>query len=328
MLKRIAITGSSGYLGTKLVEYARREFPGVQILGLDLKPPSTAPTDVFVQADIRSPDVTVALLAFSPDTVIHAAFVFQPMHDDDLMRSINVDGCRNLLSAVAELQPTRCHLVSSATAYGAWPDNAMPIPEDWPVRGRPEFRYSADKAEVEKIVSQFAVEQPSVEVSWTRPAVIVGPNMDNYVRRFIFGMPLLVRLDGCDTPLQFVHEDDVTSAIFTILNRNGRGSFNVGPNDWLTASDIAKATQRRMISLPFWLARYATSLAWWLRLPIHEFPSGFLYFCRYPWVVQSDRLTSELGFCFQYSCRETLDLFLANQTQQKQQKQQTETARQ
>ena len=97
MLKRIAITGSSGYLGTKLIEYARAEFPGVQILGLDIKPPTTVAVDVFVQADIRSPEVTRALRAFSPDTVIHAAFVFQPMHDDGLMRSINVDGCRNLL---------------------------------------------------------------------------------------------------------------------------------------------------------------------------------------------------------------------------------------
>ena len=325
MLKRIAITGSSGYLGTKLVEYARREFPGVQILGLDIKPPTTAATDVFVQADIRSPDLRVALRAFSPDTVIHAAFVFQPLYDDGLMRSINVDGCRNLLSAVADVQPARCHLVSSATAFGAWPDNAIPIPEDWPVRGRPEFRYSADKAEVEKVVSQFAIEQPSVTVSWTRPAVIVGPNMDNYLRRFIFGMPILVRLDGSDTAMQFVHEDDVTAAIFTILNRNGRGAFNVGPNDWLTISEIAKATQRRVISLPFWLARYTTTVAWCLRLSFHEFPSGFLYFCRYPWVIRSDRLTSEFGFCFQYSCRETLDLFLANQTQQKQH---TETARQ
>lgn len=314
-MQRIAITGSSGYLGAKLIEFARREFAGATILGLDVKPPVGAAPDEFQKTDIRSPDVAKLLRNFAPDTVIHAAFVFQPSHDDGFMRSVNVDGCQNLLRAVAELKPARCHLVSSATAFGAWPDNPVPIPESWPVRGRPEFRYAADKADIEKIVERFAAEQPAIAVSWTRPAIIVGPNMDNYLRRFIFGMPLLVKMDGYDTPLQFVHEDDVTAALFTILKQDGRGAFNVGPDDWLTITDIAAATQRRVIRLPFWLARFSAAAAWKLRLSFHEFPAGFLYFGRYPWVVQAERLQRELGFRFRHSCRETLELFLASQAQ-------------
>ena len=99
-------------------------------------------------------------------------------------------------------------------------------------------------------------------VSWSRPAIIVGPSMNNYLRRFIFELPLLVRLDGYDMPFQFVHEDDVTAAIFTILDRAGRGAYNVGPNDWLTVSEVAKATQRRLISMPFWLAHFSAAVAW------------------------------------------------------------------
>ena len=41
-------------------------------------------------------------------------------------------------------------MTSSATAYGAFPDNPMPIAEDWPVRGQPDFSYARDKAEADR----------------------------------------------------------------------------------------------------------------------------------------------------------------------------------
>ena len=66
------------------------------------------------------------------DSVIHAAFVFQPMRDLKKMSDINLGGTENILRAVEQAAPARFLLVSSATAYGAWPDNPVPIPEDWP----------------------------------------------------------------------------------------------------------------------------------------------------------------------------------------------------
>lgn len=312
MMQRIAITGSSGYLGTRLVEFARRKYSGTKILGLDVKHPVGTPPDEFHSIDIRSPELAKILSQFLPDTVIHSAFSFQPSHNDELMRSVNIDGCRNLLESVAQSMPACVHFLSSATAFGAWPDNPLPIPEDRPVKGRPEFRYAADKADIENILAEFAGKHSEIALSWTRPAIIVGPHMDNYLERFIFGMPFLIKIDDYDMPLQFVHEDDVTASLFTILEHRARGGFNVGPDDWITISEIAHATRRRTISIPFWVSHGLSWAAWKLRLWYHEFPPGFLYFGRFPWVVQSTRLQTELGYQFQYTCHEAMQAFLAS----------------
>ena len=309
-MQRIAITGSSGYLGGKLIEGLRQRDPSLQILGLDIKSAKANVPDQFVAADIRDPKIGEALRDFRPDTVIHAAFAFQPLHDDRLMHSINVEGFENLLRAVTEVRPQRLNIISSATAFGAWPDNPVPIPDGSPVRGRSDFRYSADKAEVEKIINKFAQAHAEMAVSWVRPAIIIGPNIENFLTRFIFGMPILVRLDGVETVTQFVHEHDVTAAILEILGRNGRGGFNVGPPDWITVTDLAKATKRHCINLPFWLCRYCAALAWFVRLPIHETPPTFLYFARHPWVVVSNRLQDEMGFQFRYSSLQTMNDYL------------------
>ena len=130
--------------------------------------------------------------------------------------------------------------------------------------------------------------------------------MDNYLDRFIFGMPFLARLDGYDSPMQFVHEDDVVAAIDAILCANGRGAHNLGPPNWTTASELARETDRRAIWMPFWVAWFAAWLAWTVRLWFHETPPGFLYFARYPWVVKPDRLINEIGFEFRYTSTETV----------------------
>jgi UDP-glucose 4-epimerase len=305
-MKRLAITGSSGYLGSALVEHFRQAYPDVTILGLDIREPGPIVPNQFVQADIRSPTLVDAIRSFQPDTVLHAAFAFAPMRNERLMREINVGGSTNLLQAVAEVRPARLLFVSSATAYGAWPDNPMPMPETWPLRARQQFRYAADKTEVESLVAAFAGEHPDITVSWVRPSIIGGPKMANYLQRFIFGMPFLAKLDGYDAPLQLVHESDVVQAIDAILAADARGAFNVAPPDWITISDIARETGRRIFRVPFWLAYAAHGLAWWTRFPLHESPAGFLYFVRYPWVVTPARLQTELGYKFRFSTLEVL----------------------
>lgn len=305
-IHRLAITGSSGYLGGRFIEHVRRQRPTTRILGLDLRKPTSAAPDEFILADILDEGLSQTVRAFAPDTIVHGAFVFQPMRDARRMRHINVEGTRNVLRIAAAVQPRRLLLVSSATAYGAWPDNPVPMDESRPLRARPELQYASDKTEIERLLAAFAEQHPHIAVSTVRPAIIGGPNMDNYLTRFIFGMPFIGLLDGRDPPLQLVHEDDVVAAIYEILAHDGRGPYNVGPPDHVSLSELARRTNRRTWRPPFWLAYTAAWLAWKTRLPIHEWPPGLLYFVREPWVVAPVRLQRELGFQFRYSSIETL----------------------
>lgn len=306
-IRRLAITGSSGYLGGRFVEHVRRQSPTTRILGLDLRKPPAAAPDEFIRADILDESLSRTVRDFAPDTIVHGAFVFQPMRDARRMRRINVEGTRNVLRIAAAVQPRRLLLVSSATAYGAWPDNPVPMDESQPLRARPELQYAADKTEIEQLLAAFAEQHPQIAVSTVRPAIIGGPHMDNYLTRFIFGMPFIGLLDGRDPPLQLVHEDDVVAAIYEILAHDGRGPYNVGPPDHVSLSELARRTNRRAWRLPFWLAYTAAWLAWTIRLPIHEWPPGLLYFVREPWVVAPTRLQRELGYRFRYGSLDTLE---------------------
>jgi UDP-glucose 4-epimerase len=305
-MKRLAVTGSSGYLGSCLITYLQERHPGLQVLGIDIEPPRCPPTYDFVQLDMQSPDLEATLRRFAPDTLVHMAFIVTPQHNERRMRRVNIGGSQNVLRAVAAVRPGRCLIASSATALGAWPDNPVPLPDRQPPRARPEFRYAADKAELEQLVAAFAEQHADIAVSWVRPCIVMGPRMDNYLRRVLLKTPLMALLDGHDTPLQLVHEDDVSAAVERILLAEGRGPYNIAPPDWLTMSRIAALTNRRAVRLPFPLARWLAGLAWGLRFPLHEYPPGFLYFVRFPWVAAPARLEHELGFRFQYSTQATL----------------------
>lgn len=305
-MQRIAITGSSGYYGRKLVEYIRRESPETLLLGIDVVPPGDAAPHEFFKADVRSPDVRTALANFQPDTIVHLAFVVNPIRDTKLMHDINVNGTKNVFEAVRAIRPQRFLMASSATAYGAWPDNPVPIPEDWPIRACTEFQYSADKAALEAEIKTLHDELPDVAVAWTRPVIIGGKGVSNYLSRYVLNLPFLVLPNGNDVSLHFVHEDDCVAATWAILQGNARGPFNVGPPDCLPLTKLAKLTNRRAISLPYWSMKLATTIWWGLRLPIFDFPPSLHHFARYPWVVSPARLQNELGFQFRHSCEETL----------------------
>ena len=304
-MKRIAITGSSGYLGSCLIRRLAEHDPEIRILGLDIVPPANPDGHEFVRLDIGSPELAAALRSFQPDTVVHMAFVVPPMHNRRKMRAINVGGSRRVLEATATAGAERLLVTSSATALGARPDNPVPLDDSWPGRAGPRFPYAADKVELEAMLAPFAREHPRIAVSCVRPCIVGGPHMDNYLRRLLFDMPIVVLLDRVDSAIQLVHEDDVSATIHQILACRGTGTYNLAPPDAVSLSEIAELTGRRCTSAPFWLGWVLAWAAWKTHFPPHEYPPGFLDFVRYPWLVASNRLAGELGFQFRFSSRET-----------------------
>jgi UDP-glucose 4-epimerase len=304
-MKRIAVTGSSGYLGSGLIRCLAEREPDARILGLDIVPPKDPKRHEFVKVDMCGPELAAAMRSFQPDTVVHMAFVVPPMHNERKMRAINVEGSRNVLEATAAVGAERLLVTSSATVFGAAQDNPVPLDDSWPGRAGPQFRYAADKVALEAMVDRFAQEHPPMAVSCLRPCIVGGPHMDNYLRRLLFSMPIVVLLDRVDSAIQLVHEEDVSAAIHQILACRGTGAYNLAPPDVISFSEIADLTGRRCISAPFWLGWLLAWAAWKTHFPPHEYPAGFLHFVRSPWIVAANRLVGELGFRFQFSSRET-----------------------
>ena len=171
---------------------------------------------------------------------------------------------------------------SSATAYGAFPDNPKPIAEDWPVRGAPDFSYAKHKADSDRIAQLWALENPDAVMTIVRPSIVFGPSVDNYIVRAFDNNPFIPILDGVDEEFQLVHEDDVVSALIALLDGKHAGAFNLAGDGLLTWGRAAEMVGKKTRNISLKSMKRFNGALWKLHVPRTEAPAGNLDFIRYP----------------------------------------------
>jgi len=308
--KKIFITGMSGYIGTlfvkKLIELDWVE----SIYGMDLKPFDFEHEKVHFQImSINSEELSNELVRINPDIVVHLSFIVNPIHDEILSYKVNVEGTENLLHAVKEANVSQLMVASSGTAYGAFPDNPVPLTEEHPIRKHGTFQYANNKAIVEEMTKQFGDENKDIILSIIRPTVVYGEKVDNYLSG-ILEYPIIPRIKGYSPDLQFVHEDDVVRAMVTIIEKKGRGGYNISPNNHITLSEIIKMMEKKSIFIPYTFAKIAINTAWKLKLKFQKYPLGFMDYMMYPWILSSDKLINELDFKYEYTSKQAISVLI------------------
>ncbi len=301
-MKNVFITGVSGYIGTKIVGTLSGNPDVAKIVGIDIRPPRSKMDGlIFVARDVREPIMDL-LKAHEIDTVIHAAYVLAPIHDQALMEDINVAGTRNILSACVQAGVKHLLYTSSTTSYGFYADNPNPLTEDSPLRGNDDFTYAKNKKEIEAIIQDFAGQHPEMVVTVLRPCFVVGPGFDNPLARYL-QKPIVI-LPRKTASFQFVHEDDLMGVINLCLTRSISGIFNVAGEGTMEFPEMVKQLGNRVVHLPIWLLWPLNNLFWHLRFRfLTEFPSPGLNLVLHPWLASSQRLKEKTGYRFHYNTR-------------------------
>lgn len=293
---KVAVTGCAGYIGQRLLGLLEDDPEVESVLGIDIRSPGNQWSKLTLRTmDIRRPELGRVLANAEVDALVHLAFIVDPIHDELEMHDVNVRGTMNVCDAAATAKVQQLVIASSATAFGAFPDNPPRLKESDPTRPHPTFAYPAHKHALEVVGRAFAKRNPDVAVAFVRPCIVYGPHVDNYLSRFLLDLPIVIDVDGANAELQFVHEDDVARVFYQVLKSGESGNFHAVGQGVVSVSEVGELTGKPVVALPGWLVRPIIGLLWHLRAPLIEGPPGMLDFLRYPWLLDDRETRRKLG---------------------------------
>lgn len=213
-------------------------------------------------------------------------------HDTRARRRESVTiGAAELLSDAAATGARHVVLVSSAMVYGAAPNNPVPITEDAVLRPDPQFVYARQLASVEGVVEEWRRNDPTRAVAVLRPAVSMAVDGTSSIARAL-AAGLGQRFAEDDPGAQFVHLDDVASAVAIAVSKRLDGVFNVAPDGWVAGERVrALSGETPRLPLPARAREVVSALRW--RFQRGPIPPGLDTYTREPWVIANDRLRAE-----------------------------------
>ena len=277
---RVVVTGAASSLGREVTKLLAQRGDVDEVVALDLRSGPGIRAIDLVTADLAS--------AFDgADAVIHLASVFGPaIEGPEIDAAVDVAMARRVLVAAGDLGIDRIVLLSSATVYGPWANNAVPLTEEAPLRPHPDLAYAVQLAEVERVAADWAFDHPSATVARLRPVPVVADGHLGWLARAFDAAADVPTAD--DTPAQYLHLADLASAVVAAWAAGLDGPVNVAPAGWLTPTERRALDPVPRLRLPEPVALKVASWRW--RLGLAPTPPGVLPYVRHPWVVANDRL--------------------------------------
>lgn len=308
MMRRIAITGISGYIGAQLLDRLVGHPEVETVVGIDTRPPHRQPPKLrFYLRDVTQPMADL-FAQERVDTAIHLAFIVRPSRDDQDTRRVNVEGTQRFLEAVLAGGVEHALYLSSAAAYGAHPDNRIPLQEEAMLRPNQRFQYSRDKAATDQMFREFAASNPGITVTVLRGGVVLGPGGADAIGSKVF-QPVMIRAAGHDPVVQYLHEQDLIDLLITALEKRPAGVYNLAGDGVMRYSSVARLARRPMVAIPKAVLSAVMDVTWALRLQSQSNSAG-LDFIAYPWVVSNRKFQEATGFSYRYSTEETVRSYL------------------
>lgn len=209
----VLVSGSSGLIGTAILELLRRR--GIFCLGVDIR----AGTGEY-NIDICDTGRMASLIA-NVTGIIHLAAVSRVIEgerDPTRCRAVNVDATRGILDAAlaAQRRPWLIY-ASSREVYGH--QQTMPVTED--AAYNPLNIYARTKVDSELLVAQ--ARNAGLRTSVVRFATVYGSVADHADRVIpAFSIAALrggaLRVDGKDCFLDLTHVDDVADGLSRVVD--------------------------------------------------------------------------------------------------------------
>lgn len=150
---------------------------------------------------------------------------------------IDVVATRSFLAALSRVGAvTTVVVLSSALVYGARTDNPVPLTERAPVRPNALIDAAIERAELERLCATWSRSRGAT-CALVRPCIVVGPENEKWLARSPWATAGL-QVSGVVAPVQFLHLDDLTSALAIVCRSRVDGPINIAPDGWLTVEEV------------------------------------------------------------------------------------------
>ena len=250
-MRRIFITGGTGFFGKSMLDYRLRhpDWKWAQSEWIILsRAPERFAADYpqlanqagisFVGGDVR--DFAFPRGPF--DAIIHAATSAVTTLSDEEMTSVILDGVRHVADFAKAAECRTILFTSSGAVYGP---RTEPAAESDACN--PTTAYGKGKLAAEQMLIDSGL-----DVKIARCFAFVGPHLKrtihfaigNFIQDCLDSNPITINGDG--TPLRsYLYADDLVEWLFAILERGGAGRpYNVGSDHALSILELAERVRR------------------------------------------------------------------------------------
>jgi len=308
----IFITGTSGYIGSLLVEtmVSMRDRFG-PILASDIREVKVDEGQSITRLvlDVRSGEMERILRQNAIATVVHLAGIVTPgkRHDRESAYQVDVLGTKNVLESCLKAGVRHLIVTSSGAAYGYHADNPDWLDEGDPLRGNPEFAYADHKRQVEEMLLQARKEHPELKQLILRPGTILGTSTSNQITD-LFQKRVMLGVRGSKTPFVFIWDQDVIAIIIKGILEEKTGIYNLAGDGAMGLQEIAGILNKPLMRLPVWILR--SGLFVLRRFGLTQYGPEQVDFLRYRPVLSNRRLKEEFGYTPQKSSRQVFEYYL------------------
>ncbi len=262
-MKKILITGASGFIGSFIVEEALQR--GMEVWAAVRRTSSKRYLKderiKFIELDFSSvTTLEEAMATYRWDYIVHAAGATKCLKKEDFFR-INTEGTKHFAQAIMSLgiEPEKFIFMSSLSAYGA-------ISEQYPYKNikeedepKPNTSYGASKMQAEEFLDKYA---NRLHVVTLRPTGVYGPREKDYLM-MVDSIRKHVDFAVGFRPqeITFVYVRDLVQAVFLALEKgvDGRKYF-VSDGKVYSSKDFSELIKKELGNLfvfrivaPIWM---------------------------------------------------------------------------
>lgn len=243
MKHKVAITGASGFLGSKLLTALATKYDVIALT----RTKKSLENVRSVQCDLNE---KISSKYFEDSTILYhfAAYVPLSSKEDDFLPSIenNVYATLNLMNAIRGTSIRKVVFSSTAEVY----DKIQKMPLNETSLTEPKSNYAITKLEAEEVIRKASKEM-GLSYFLLRFTSLYGPGdtsekaIPSFVRKAIKSEDLEIKGNGHQVR-DYLYVDDAVKASFLFAEKEGEGIFNIGSGRKIKIIEVAEEVNNQL----------------------------------------------------------------------------------